>query len=106
MKLKNIRRSFGFWLGLTALVFVVCHILFPDTVTENLLYGLNYPLYWVVNLLFPRLLYPLAEGVAFTPAQALLMRAPYFILFILTWAGFGGIVDLALGRAKRGKRKK
>ena len=68
---------------------------------QNLLPLANLPLPALLHWLAPGVLSPLSRGVSLTRWQALARWLPHYLLFVLSYLGYGLLLDRLLRRKKR-----
>lgn len=68
---------------------------------QNLLPLANLPLTALLHWLAPGVLSPLSSGVSLTRWQALARWLPHYLLFVLSYLGYGLLLDRLLRRKKR-----
>ena len=92
----------GFWFPAIGVLLVLAReCALPSSRWQNLLPLANLPLTALLHCLAPGVLSPLSDGVSLTRWQTLARWLPYYLLFVLSYLGYGLLLDWLLRRKKR-----
>lgn len=92
----------GFWFPAIGVLLVLAReCALPSSRWQNLLPLANLPLTALLHWLAPGALSPLSDGVSLTRWETLARWLPYYLLFVLSYLGYGLLLDWLLRRKKR-----
>ena len=92
----------GFWFPAIGVLLVLAReCALPSYRWQNLLPLANLPLTALLHWLAPGVLSPLSDGVSLTRWETLARWLPYYLLFVLSYLGYGPLLDWLLRRKKR-----
>ena len=92
----------GFWFPAIGVLLVLAReCALPSSRWQNLLPLANLPLTALLHWLAPGVLSPLSDGVSLTRWETLARLLPYYLLFVLSYLGYGLLLDWLLRRKKR-----
>ncbi|MDR1705543.1 MAG: hypothetical protein LBS19_12765 [Clostridiales bacterium] len=101
--MKRLIKSFAFWMGFLAVLFVLGRaFIYTTSQAQNVLTFANFPLAAVLHTFFPDVLNPIPDGGAGSYTFAYL---PYYVLFVLTYIGYGLTADYIIRKLKRHREK-
>ena len=96
-----ITKKCAFWMGVLAVLLVLGRVLIYTTSQwQNVLPLANLPLHVVLHNVFPGVLHPIPAGGTGSHMFAYL---PYHALFVLTYIGYGSIVDVIIRKLREQK---
>ena len=99
--MNRITRSFAFWLGIAAVLLVLGReFIYISSQWQNVLILANLPLSLVLHALFSDILSPIPAGGTGDYSLAYL---PYYILFVLTYVGYGLLIDFIILKLRKHK---
>jgi len=91
-------------MGIVAVLLVLGReLIYTTSRGQNVLPFANLPLFAVLHIFCPGIIYPIPAGRPFTNAQAIWMHLPYYLLFVLTYVGYGLLIDLIIRKLKKPK---
>ena len=92
----------GFWFPAIGVLLVLAReCALPSSRWQNLLPLANLPLTALLHWLAPGVLSPLSDGVSLTRWETLARWLPYYLLFVLSYLGYGLLLDWLLRPKKR-----
>ncbi len=98
--MKRYFKRFAFWFGVFSFLLFTFYLIYETSWTYNLLGCFNYPLFAFLNLLLPEILHPFADGLTYTGFQVFTLRLPYGVFYVLTYIGYGALIDWILNLRK------
>ena len=99
--MKSAVKRFAFWLGIAAVLLVLGReFIYTSSQWQNVLILANMPLSLVLHAFFSGVLSPIPAGGTGDYSLAYL---PYYILFVLTYVGYGLLIDLIILKFRKHK---
>jgi hypothetical protein len=97
--MKKIIKSATFWFGLIAFLLVLGRIfIYSSSQGQNVLKIANLPLLSVLQTFFPDIINPGAAGAV--SQNYFVLSLPYYFLFVITYIGYGLLIDLIIHKIK------